>query len=60
MTLNEAIEILKDSIVGVEAFDDPGLPNAIKLGIEALRYIDTCHKNANCFNISPLPGETED
>lgn len=33
---------------------------AIQLGIEALNYIDTCQQNPNCYNISLLPGQTED
>ena len=33
---------------------------ALKLGIEALKYIDTCHHNPNCFHISLLEGETKE
>ena len=39
-TIDAAIEILKDSIIDVEAFElDPELPDAIRLGISALKTV---------------------
>ena len=61
MNLDEAIEILKDACVGVEAFDDEELPDAIKLGMEALKWIQENRIPGMAGHvIKVLPGETEE
>ena len=59
MTLEKAIEVLQGYLDEQRIFPNSDLANSLKLGIEALNYIHTCRTNPNCFNISPLPGETK-
>lgn len=60
MTPKKAIEILTDMIAGTEAFDDPDVPKAIRLGIEALKRIKKSRGDATRYYIGYLPGETEE
>ena len=60
MTLDKAIETLKDATVGTESFDDPELPDAIKLGIEAMRRIKEVRRFPRTWDARALPGETEE
>lgn len=60
MTLEKAIEILEDIKLNDPPCWEPDANNALKLGIEALKY---CEK-IPCLPIrpgrNPLPGETKD
>jgi len=60
MTLEKAIEILTQHQKGTDPLYLPGLPEAEKLSIEALKrcqYFDRCDFKGKKFL---LPGETED
>lgn len=59
MTINKAIEILGKMLVGVEAFDDPDEPDAIKLGIEALKWELKLRQSPGPKYVHNLPGETK-
>ena len=58
MRLAKAIEILEYHEPSLD--ENPDIRFALKLGIEALKYIDTCHHNPNCFHISLLEGEAKE
>jgi len=60
MTLKEAIEETKVYLSDSVWTDWEKHIKAIKLGFEGLSYINECRKSENCFNISPLPGETKE
>lgn len=59
MTIDEAIEVLESSIVGIESLDDPPLPNAIKLGLEALKAYQYFRTQELQGLLPNLPGETK-
>jgi len=60
MTLQKAINIKENhqSLHLDEYYSE--LLEADRLSINAMKYIDTCRHNPNCFNISLLPGETDE
>ena len=60
ITIAKAIEILTDALVGIEMIDDPDLPDAIQLGIEALRKIQEQRNPDGWIGSLKLPGETEE
>ncbi len=60
MTADEAIKILTDIRNFVEPGNFPEEHNAMKLGIEALKYIDRWHDRLIEEGFSPLPDETKD
>ncbi len=60
MNIDEAIEILKNEHRDAYHLHYAQQKDAFQLGIEALTYIRECQINENCFNISLLPGQTED
>jgi len=60
MTIDKAIEILAEKVKHPYARTRLAYPDALKLGIEALRreqYHRSCHPNQS---VSLLPGETEE
>lgn len=60
MKLGEAIEILDDyDSFGAEC-THPDLPDAIKLGKEALKLVDNLRFDGSPYYPNLLPGETED
>jgi hypothetical protein len=60
MTIDEAIKTLSDSLVGVEMVDDPDLPDALKLGIEALKRVKSLRASGKPDRWSILKGETKE
>lgn len=59
MTIDKAIEILKDILRYVKPGDPPDEHDAIKLGIEALKELKESRKTDWRYGGSSLPGETE-
>ena len=60
MNLKKAIEILQSYLRGDEPDYDPDLPDAIRLGIEALKRVKYQHDDNEFVPDFLLPGETED
>ena len=58
MTINKAIEILNFRSKDFILEQDPELINAIKLGIEALKHIQSKRPYPDLGGIYRLPGET--
>ncbi|MCJ7630884.1 hypothetical protein MUP77_00570 [Candidatus Bathyarchaeota archaeon] len=59
MTIDEAIEFLKDYKMESAFSATPAFENALQLGIEALQGIQRYRQNFNEAYIERLPGETE-
>ena len=60
MTIEKAIEILKDEERGVLKKIYPELDIALLLGIEALKRIKKSRGDASRYYIGYLPGETKE
>ena len=60
MTIDEAIEILKDYLRGDEPDNAPDLPASIRLGIEALKRVKAYKEAHVGLHYEPMPGETKD
>ncbi|MBA7572675.1 hypothetical protein ES708_14459 [subsurface metagenome] len=60
MTIEEAIEILTQHQKGTDPIYLPDLPDAEKLGIEALKRIKVYHEDDPLLDGEALPGETKD
>jgi len=60
MKLEKAKEILTDILRYVKPGDPPDEHDAIKLGIEALKWRDLMERDYGSWCGPPLPGETEE
>ena len=60
MNLSKAIEIQADFLKGIFPVHAPDLPNATKLGIEALKREQGIRVDQKPTQIWLLPGETEE
>lgn len=58
MTLEEAIKELEDHSELILVAKNPGLRNAMRLGIEALKRLQEGRKNGHMFARKKLLGET--
>ena len=58
MTIDRAIEILGVVVTEQAEYDDPDGPNAVKLGIEALKFHQRYFPDADKMSYPWLPGET--
>ena len=59
MKIRKAIEILTQHQMGTDSLYLPKLPEAEKLGIEALKRIKYSRNHPSGWELEPLPGETE-
>ncbi|GAI56039.1 unnamed protein product [marine sediment metagenome] len=57
MKISTAIEILTQHQKGTDPIYLPDLPDAEKLGIEALKRCKTLAENSTLWAAKPLPGE---
>lgn len=60
MKIEKAIEILEDGLRFVEPGDSPDKPDAVQLGIEALKVIKELRHYPFPDGIVQLPGETKE
>jgi len=60
MNIPKAIEILKGINAGIDAVEIPKSTDAIKLGIEALKYRKRLKEEGGILPGYFLPGETKD
>jgi len=60
MTLEKAIEILGREIHDITLSPGLDVPDALKLGIEALKRIKYRRDQGKGYEPRPLPGETEE
>ena len=60
MNLTKAIEILDFNIKEVGAKMPPDTLIALKLGLEALKFTDTCRVTFDNLPVYRLPGETDE
>lgn len=60
MTPDKAIKILKVYHYSMLGVASPGICNAIKLGISALKREKANRENPSYVLVGPLPGETEE
>ena len=60
MKLDEAIKILTEIPIDLEAMLTEDDCEAIKLGIEAFKRLQTSRNRMIYYEIEPLPGETKD
>lgn len=59
MKIDKAIEVLEDHLEAVGDVAGSSYPNAIKLGIEALKQLQSCRLCCQFASDGLLPGETK-
>lgn len=60
MKIEKAIEVLEDILRQVKPGDPPDEHDAVKLGVEALKYHLLRRKTVDAVGSPLLPGETKD